>query len=204
MKLKHYLFVCLSLLGFASCSEADDTVEEYANWQSKNETYFEQQYQQHLAASSTTSFVLKSYAKADSLKVDQVAHTDCILVDVLPSDFPVVGDKTESPLFTDDVEIYYRGCLLPSLSYPSGYQFDISYSDIFASNIVGAEPVMLSVSGVVTGFAIALQHMHRGDYWRVTIPHQLGYGASSSGSIPAYSTLIFEIRLVDIDRDSNG
>ena len=45
MKLKHYLFVCLSLLGFASCSEKDDTVAEYANWQAKNEAYFEQAYQ---------------------------------------------------------------------------------------------------------------------------------------------------------------
>ena len=60
MKLKHYLFVCLSLLGFASCSEEDDTVQEFDNWQVKNETYFEEQYQQHMVASSATCFVLKN------------------------------------------------------------------------------------------------------------------------------------------------
>ena len=201
MKLKHYLFVCLSLLGFASCSEEDDTVQEYDNWQAKNEAYFEEQYQQHLAASNETCFVLKSFTKGDSLKLDEMAHTECVLVDVLPSDFTVKGDKTVSPIFSDDVDIHYRGHLLPSLSYPNGYQFDISYSNVFADNISGAEPVTLSVNGVIPGFATALQHMHRGDYWRVTIPYQLGYGVSGSGSIPGYSTLIFEIRLVDIYSD---
>ena len=204
MKLKHYLFVCLSLLAFVSCSEADDTPEEFANWQAKNEAYFEEQYQKHLAASTATSFVLKSYTKGDSLSFDKISHTDCILVDVLPSDFTPLGDKTMRPLYTDDVAIHYRGYLLPSLSYPSGLEFDISYSQMFAKNISGAEPVILSVSGVKPGFATALQHMHPGDYWRVTIPYQLGYGVSGSGSIPGYSTLMFEIRLVDIDNDSNG
>lgn len=195
---------CLSCFGclLTSCSEEDDTVEEYANWQAKNEAYFEDQFQKHLFSSSTTSFVLKSYSKGDSLSLDKLDHTDYILVDVLPSDFPVEGDKTESPLYTDDVAVHYRGHLLPSLSYPSGYQFDISYSDIFASNISGAEPVWLSVSGVIKGFATALQHMHRGDYWRVTIPHQLGYGTSAYSGIPAYSTLVFEIRLVNFEKDS--
>ena len=39
--------------------------------------------------------------------------------------------------------------------------------------------------------------MHRGDYWRVYIPYQLGYGAVKNGTIPAYSTLIFELALID-------
>ena len=29
---------------FTSCTENDDTVEEYANWQSKNETYWDNLY----------------------------------------------------------------------------------------------------------------------------------------------------------------
>ena len=82
--LPFYLLILLPL--FMSCSEADDTPEEYANWQAKNEAYFEEQYQKHLAASSSTCFVLKSYTKGDKLNVSEVAHTDCILVDVLPSD----------------------------------------------------------------------------------------------------------------------
>lgn len=196
MKLKHYLFACLALLGFVSCSEEDDTVVEYADWQSKNEAYFETQYQQHLAASSATSFVLKSYTKGDTLTLDQLAHTDCILVDVLPADFKAGEDKTATPIFTDLVSMYYRGRLLPSPSYPQGYQFDSSYyGTSFYEDV--SEPVALSVNGLIVGMTTALQHMHRGDHWRVTIPHQLGYGASAMTGIPAYSTLVFDIRLVD-------
>jgi FKBP-type peptidyl-prolyl cis-trans isomerase FklB len=202
MKLKHYLFVCLSLLGFASCSEKDDTVAEYANWQAKNEAYFEQAYQEHLAASSSTCFILKSYTKADTLKQEQLAHTDFVLIDVLRSDFIVQGDKTVSPIFTDEVDIHYRGNLLPSLSYPSGYQFDTSFNGTFSQD--RAEPSTMGVDAVLEGFATALQHMHRGDHWRVTIPYQLGYGTSDYNSIPGYSTLIFDIRLVDFEEGSNG
>ena len=121
MKLKYYLFVCLSLLGFASCSEEDDTVQEFDNWQVKNETYFEEQYQQHMTASSATCFVLKNYSKGDTLQLSQVPHTDCILVDVLPSDFPVEGDLTVTPIFSDDVAVHYIGNILPSPSYATGY-----------------------------------------------------------------------------------
>ncbi len=192
--LPFYLFTLLPL--FTSCSEEGDTVEEYANWQAKNEAYFEEQYQQHLAASSATCFVLKSFTKADVLNLDEVAHTDCILVDVLPSDFTVDGDQTVAPIYTDDVMIHYRGNLLPSLSYASGYEFDASYSGTFSQDV--AEPLMMSVDNVIIGFSTALQHMHRGDHWRVTIPYQLGYGSSDYSGIPGYSTLIFDIRLVDI------
>ena len=197
MKLKQYLFVCLSLLGFASCSEEDDTVIEYVDWQAKNEAYFEEQYQRHLNSSVSTSFVLKSFSKGDSLTLGQVPHTDCILVDVLPSDFTVKGDKTKTPLYTDDVEIHYRGNLLPSRSYPSGYQFDTSYNGTFYPSV--SEATVLSVNEVIVGVSTALQHMHRGDHWRVTIPYQLGYGTSEYNSIPGYSTLIFDIRLVDFE-----
>ena len=130
MKLKHYLFVCLSLLGFASCSEEDGTVAEYANWQAKNEAYFEQAYQEHLAASSSTCFILKSYTKADTLKQEQLAHTDFVLIDVLPSDFIVQGDKTVSPIFTSvDVDAVGVSCSAPGRrthTMPSSSVWDTS------------------------------------------------------------------------------
>ena len=41
--------------------------------------------------------------------------------------------------------------------------------------------------------------MVEGDKYEVWIPQQLAYGANGSGSIPGYSTLIFEIELVSVD-----
>ena len=59
------------------------------------------------------------------------------------------------------------------------------------------KPTEMKVSSFVAGFSTALQHMHKGDRWRVTIPYQLAYGTTDKTTIPAYSTLIFEIELVD-------
>ena len=185
--LPFYLFTLLTL--FASCKEEDDTVQEYADWQAKNEAYFEEQYQAH-AVNSSRSFIIKKVSLPDTLSLSKASHTDCVLVDVLEE-----GDGGVSPLLTDTVEVHYRGWLIPSPSYPAGYQFDSSYTDVFDPDV--AVPSSFAVNGVVEGFATALQHMHRGDYWRVTIPYQLGYGTADYSSLPAYSTLIFNIRLED-------
>ena len=48
------------------------------------------------------------------------------------------------------------------------------------------------------GFQIALLNMHIGDRWVVYIPYELGYGKRTSGPIPAFSTLVFEIELISI------
>ena len=47
------------------------------------------------------------------------------------------------------------------------------------------------------GFVTALLHMHSGDRWRVYIPYQLGYNTTEKTGIPAYSTLIFDLALID-------
>jgi FKBP-type peptidyl-prolyl cis-trans isomerase FklB len=60
----------------------------------------------------------------------------------------------------------------------------------------------LSVNGTITGWATALMQMHIGDHWEIYVPYTLGYGTTNTNTtagvtnIPAYSTLIFDIRLV--------
>ncbi len=60
-----------------------------------------------------------------------------------------------------------------------------------------AEHVPLDLSNVVPGFAQGLLQMQRGGHYRLTIPPALGYGAQASGPIPANSTLVFDIDLLD-------
>ena len=66
----------------------------------------------------------------------------------------------------------------------------------------GYDPAEFEVSGVVDGWATALQHMHVGDRWEVWIPYQLGYGVtgSSGGSVTIlpYSTLVFDMEVAEI------
>ena len=184
--------------GFASCSEEDDTVEEFPGWQARNEAYFN-----HLSDSvaellrldpSRTDWKrIKSWSK-DSEAVG--VNSDYIVVNVVEEGDPA----SATPLYTDTVSVHYLGRLLPSVSYPYGKVFDQSYNGNFYEEV--ARPVEMAIgnssgNSLIDGFATALQQMRRGDRWMVYIPYQLGYGASGSGEIPGYSTLVFDLRLVD-------
>lgn len=89
------------------------------------------------------------------------------------------------PMITSTVNVKYEGKLY------DGTVFDNSYS---ATDSL----YTTKVSNVVEGWAIALCNMHVMDSVRVVIPAGQGYGSSSHGSIPAFSTLVFDIKLVDI------
>lgn len=192
-----YLFAILflSLIGFAACSEEDDTVEEYPNWVATNDAYFNNLSETVVNAinsdpAQTEWKRIKCWSKQDSIAGE---NSDYILVKVLSS---APSTETASPLSTDTVAIHYSGQFLPSTSYPSGYVFDQSYNEPFDEAI--SVPKEFVVNGVVDGLGTALQRMHRGDHWMVYIPYQLAYGNPSTlSSIPDGSTLIFDLRLVD-------
>ncbi len=59
-------------------------------------------------------------------------------------------------------------------------------------------PKEFEIRGVVDGFATALQHMGVGDKWEIWIPWRLGYGASGNNTIRGYTTLVFEIEMIEI------
>ncbi|MBQ8154104.1 MAG: FKBP-type peptidyl-prolyl cis-trans isomerase [Prevotella sp.] len=191
MNIKHYILACLSLLVLASCSEKDDTVVEYADWQKKNEQFFEAAY---LAAD--WDFTLRKYSLRDEVATN---HTDFVLVEELYSE----DDAPEAkPFLNDTVQIHYVGHLIPSPSYSTGFQFDQSYQEPF--DMETSVPTKFAVNGLVTGLSTALMNMHKGDVWQVTVPYQLGYGTVDNGNVPAYSTLIFEIRLEEFWTKKKG
>ena len=96
------------------------------------------------------------------------------------------------------VSVHYRGRLIP-LYDGSEFVFDQSFQGSLNSDV--ALPVQYAVSTVVTGWTTALQQMKVGDRWEVYIPSDLAYGEYGQSSIPGYSTLIFDITLVDITTD---
>ena len=96
----------------------------------------------------------------------------------------------------------YSGRLMPTTHYPLGYEFDRSYLSTYDPDV--DVPSTMAVNGVVEGFSTAVQHMHRGDKWRIIVPYQLGYGTTARTSIPAYSTLVFEIELIDFWSKKKG
>ena len=53
---------------------------------------------------------------------------------------------------------------------------------------------------VIAGWTEALQLMTPGSKWELYIPQDLAYGAREMGSIPAYSTLIFTVELLKVNK----
>ncbi len=84
------------------------------------------------------------------------------------------------PTDADVALINYEGKLL------NGTTFDKSQ-----------QPTPMPVSAVVPGFSEALKLMPKGAKYRVWIKPELGYGAQEKGPIPANSTLVFDIDLID-------
>lgn len=189
-----YLLALLAPVGLlSSCSESDNEEEEFPNWKKTNEQYFNNLYA--MAKSSADMGdkswkVIRQWSLEESTAKDPY---DYIVVNVLEN-----GTGSGCPLYTDSVKVHYEGRLLPSTSYPDGYVFDKSFTGEF--NPATALPAKFAVSGMIDGFTTALQYMHIGDRWKVYIPYQLGYGKTASGSIPAYSTLVFDVTLVSCYR----
>lgn len=89
-----------------------------------------------------------------------------------------VGTGT-MPTDADVVLVSYKGTLA------GGKEFD--------SNPRAAFPVQ----GLVPGFSEALKKMQRGGSYKLCIPPALGYGAQANERIPANSTLLFDVELID-------
>ena len=109
------------------------------------------------------------------------------------------GDDTISPIYTDSIRVNYRVRLMPTHNYPEGQVVDQSFKTANLDPSVNI-PSSFAVSGLIDGVATAMMYMHCGDYWRLYIPQELGYGTTDKTSIPGYSALIFEINLTEIAR----
>ena len=199
-----YFFFIMAFVGvftMTSCSESDDTEDEFENWQERNDAYFNNIYNQAETAikSGDDSWkIIRVYSK-DSLAAK--AKTDFIVVHV-----ETEGTGTESPIFSGRANVHYRGYFIPTTNHANGLQFDSSWTGEY--NLKTMIPRDFSVSNVIPGFITALMNMRKGDRWMVYIPYSLGYGTqdytpknnkgnATGSTIPAYSILKFDLTLVD-------
>lgn len=93
-----------------------------------------------------------------------------------------------TPLYTSTVDVRYR------LSLYNGVVCDSSST--LTENGPGIYRCQLN--DLIDGWAAAVCDMNVGDTAEVVVPYAMGYGSNSQGSIPAYSNLVFNIRLSDI------
>ena len=179
------LSVLFTALILASCGKDDaQEAEEFpeGTWRPANEAYVEAAF----SKASKENILLSIYHSP----IEPVTPINSVIIEKLET-----GSGTICPIQTDTVRVFYEGRLIPSPSHKDGMVFD---STGFDENINIPTKFALGYGNVIEGFSTAIQNMHVGDKWRVTIPYQLAYGENSAGKVPAYSTLIFTVKLMGI------
>ena len=94
--------------------------------------------------------------------------------------------KGAIPTASSTVKVHYKGTLI------DGTEFDSSYSR--------NEPTSFRANQVIKGWTEALTMMPVGSKWELYIPQELAYGTRETGDIKPYSTLIFEVELLEIEK----
>ena len=98
----------------------------------------------------------------------------------------ITAGKGAIPTNTDKVKVHYRGTLI------DGTEFDSSYSR--------NEPTTFRANQVIAGWTEALTMMPVGSKWMLYIPQELAYGSRDMGTIKPFSTLVFEVELLEIEK----
>ena len=95
------------------------------------------------------------------------------------------GSSTQKPGGTDCVTVNYKGTFI------DGRVFDQSPP---------GKPISFPVNGVIPGWTEALQMMHVGETWQLTLPSNIAYGASGTpdGTIPPNTPLVFSVELLKV------
>jgi len=91
-----------------------------------------------------------------------------------------------NPKMTDTVKVNYRGTL------ENGLEFDSSYKR--------GQPATFPLSRVIPCWTEGVQKIKVGGKAKLVCPPNLAYGNRDIPGIPANSTLIFEVELLDIVR----
>ncbi len=94
--------------------------------------------------------------------------------------------KGAVPTAESRVKVHYHGTLIDGT--------------VFDSSVERNQPAVFGVRQVIAGWTEALQLMPVGAKWRLYIPQQLAYGSREQRNIKPYSTLIFDVELLNIEK----
>jgi FKBP-type peptidyl-prolyl cis-trans isomerase FklB len=130
--------------------------------------------------------MFKDYKAENEKFLKENAGKDSVVT--LPSGLQYIArviSMGPKPTARDTVKVHYIGTTI------DGMEFDNSFKR--------GTPAVLNVSGVIKGWTEALQLMSVGSKYKLFVPYNLGYGEMGSQRIKPYSTLIFEVELLEIN-----
>ena len=99
----------------------------------------------------------------------------------------LVAGNGPKPKATDKVKVKYEGRMIDGTVFDSSYKRD-PQTHSFRCN------------EVIKGWTEALTMMPVGSKWEICIPQELAYGARQAGQIKPYSTLVFTVELLEIEK----
>lgn len=195
-----YLLLLVLAVGFASCNETEEE-SKYHNWRERNEAFIDslQQVYDRQGTSGDLYAVTDSRNKSQKIFFKKIKGTE---------------SKTDEryPLLSSTVKAFYRGMLIDEEVFaatpqPKFYTTQYKQLEVFDGNFSGKDPdanfdtpTEFGVRYLISGWIEVLQWMYPGERWEIYIPWKCAYGesGSDSGEIPGYSTLIFDLELVEI------
>lgn len=139
-----------------------------------------------VAILSLTFFACKKKSedqtKLDTEIIQKYLKDNSLVADTTGGIYYIISDTgtVNHPISTSIVSVYYKGYLT------DGTTFDQSIPGL---------PREFSLQGVIKGWQIGVPLIGKGGKIKLLIPSALGYGANTTGSIPANSVLIFDIEL---------
>ncbi|MCE9559660.1 MAG: FKBP-type peptidyl-prolyl cis-trans isomerase [Armatimonadetes bacterium] len=127
-----------------------------------------------IPAGSTLNFDI------ELLRIDSLKKPSDIAVEITQ-----VGTGPEAKL-GDEVEIHYVGTFLNAVKFDSSRDRDKTFT------------ITLGKTGLIPGFTKGVTGMKKGERRKVTIPYNMAYGKNGRPSIPPYSTLVFDLEVINL------
>ncbi len=166
------ILATVGTLALTACG-GEDTWEKYQDWyETNNAWYIEEMNRTNPDGTLYYTQLRPSWNPASGVLIHY--HNDRSLT-----------EGNLSPMITSTISAKYV------LSLYGGVRVDSSY-------LLPDSLFVTKLNGVVTGWQVALSDMRCGDSATIVVPFSAGYGSTGSGSINPYSTLKFDLKLVDI------
>jgi len=161
----------------ANDNQAKDTVAEQSKYEQQLAEYTKQQ----KAAAEANA------ANSEPLDGYSTSTFDAAAVTALQKEILVAGTGDEVKA-TDSINASYFGWTSDGKIFDSSNKKDADDA-----------PVTFSLGGVIKGWTEGLTGQRVGSTVKLTIPADLGYGATGSGIIPANAPLVFIVTIHKID-----
>ena len=208
-------FLLFAIGALVSCEEVEEA-SEYDNWREHNEAFIDSIRRETGEIYVATEEDVQRVPEGQLFAIrDWQVSTNENAYYIYCKKIKALDDYTTArrPLSTETVSAYYYGTLINGLNFDgnfSGYgatdQGFLDKNDAEKAPTDFDSPAEFDVNGnIISGWSIVLQYMYVGERWIVYIPWQSGYGSSgsSSGSIPGYSALAFDMQLEDVVEDED-